>query len=107
MKTKIIALKQFRQNITKLWKEAQQENIRYIVMFHSRPILEVLPCRDTNLSFDAPVVKRSGTKIGSPAAHSPVEFYSPPTTANPAPDSTPQALDSAPQKDEPQTPIFA
>lgn len=107
MKTKIIALKQFRQNITKLWKEAQQENIRYIVMFHSRPILEVLPCRDANLSFDAPTVKRPGSKTAAPSTHSPVEFYSPLASANRAPDTAPPALDSTQENDEPQTAIFA
>ena len=52
MKTKIINLKQFRQNITSLWKQSQKYNIRYIVMFHSTPILEVRPYKDAMLTFD-------------------------------------------------------
>lgn len=41
MTTKIIGIKNFRENITKLWKEAKKKNIRFIVMNHSEPILEV------------------------------------------------------------------
>lgn len=41
--TKTIGLKEFRNNITTLWKTAQKKNIRYIVMHHSRPVFEVNP----------------------------------------------------------------
>lgn len=63
MKTKIINLKQFRQNITKLWKEARKENIRFIVMFHSTPILEVLPCKDDYFSFESSSAKSTESNI--------------------------------------------
>lgn len=43
MTTKIIGIREFRQNITKLWKEACDQKIRYIVLYHSKPILEVNP----------------------------------------------------------------
>lgn len=43
MTTKIIGIKKFRENITKIWKEAKKNNIRYIVMYHSEPIFEVNP----------------------------------------------------------------
>ncbi len=43
MTTKIIGIKKFRQNITNIWKEARNKKIRYIVMYHSMPILEVNP----------------------------------------------------------------
>lgn len=41
--TQLIGLKEFRSNITKIWKLAHKNNIRYIVMNHSTPILEVNP----------------------------------------------------------------
>ena len=41
--TQLIGLKEFRSNITKIWKLARKNNTRYIVMNHSTPILEVSP----------------------------------------------------------------
>jgi hypothetical protein len=46
MTTKIIGIKEYRQNITSLWKEAREKNIRYIVMYHTKPIFEVNPLQD-------------------------------------------------------------
>jgi len=46
MTTQIIGIKEFRQNITSLWKDAQKENKRYIVMNHSKPIFEVKALTD-------------------------------------------------------------
>ncbi len=49
MTTKIIGIKQFRQNITSLWKDARKNNIRYIVLYHSKPIFEVNPIDEDEL----------------------------------------------------------
>lgn len=46
MTTKIIGIKEFRQGITSLWKKSKKDNIRYIVMYHSKPIFEVNPIQD-------------------------------------------------------------
>ena len=46
MTTKIIGIKEYRQNITALWKEARKKNIRYIVMYHTKPVFEVNPLQD-------------------------------------------------------------
>ncbi|PIS32322.1 hypothetical protein COT40_00705 [Candidatus Peregrinibacteria bacterium CG08_land_8_20_14_0_20_41_10] len=43
MTTKLVGIKDFRKNITSLWRDAQKKQIRYVVMYHSRPILEVSP----------------------------------------------------------------
>lgn len=43
MTIKTIGIKEFRQNITSIWKTAQKKKIKYIVMYHSQPILEVTP----------------------------------------------------------------
>lgn len=43
MTTNIIGIKEFRQNITSLWKKARRHKTRYIVMHHSTPIFEVMP----------------------------------------------------------------
>lgn len=49
MTTKTIGLKDFRTNITTLWKTAQKKGIRYIVMHHSRPVFEVNPVMDDDI----------------------------------------------------------
>lgn len=49
MTTKIIGIKEFRQNITSIWKEAKKSNIRYIVMYHSEPVFEVNPIQGKEL----------------------------------------------------------
>lgn len=43
MTVKTIGIKEFRQNITSIWKKAQKNKIKYIVMYHALPILEVTP----------------------------------------------------------------
>lgn len=46
MTTKIIGIKEYRQNITSLWKAARKKNIRYVIMYHSKPVFEVHPLQD-------------------------------------------------------------
>lgn len=46
MTTKIIGIKEYRQNITSLWKAAREKNIRYVIMYHSKPVFEVNPLQD-------------------------------------------------------------
>ena len=43
MTTKLIGIKEFRQNMTKLWKKGRKEHVRFIVMHHSVPVMEVQP----------------------------------------------------------------
>lgn len=45
MKTELISLQDYRKNISTLRKKANQENIKYIVMVHSNPVLEIIPIR--------------------------------------------------------------
>jgi len=52
MKTKIINLKKFRDNITFLWKEAKKNNIKYLVVYHSKLILEVFPKHEEEIIFE-------------------------------------------------------
>jgi len=58
MTTRIIGIKKFRENITKIWKEAKKKKIRYIVMYHSEPILEVNPIDEDDL-----IVERFAAEI--------------------------------------------
>lgn len=65
--TKTIGLKEFRSNITTLWKTAQKKNIRYIVMHHSNPVFEVNPVTEDDIltKLAADIVKaRSAAKRG-------------------------------------------
>lgn len=43
MTTELIWINEYRTNLTKLWKKAQKENIRYIVLVNNRPVFEVNP----------------------------------------------------------------
>ncbi len=52
MTTKMIGIKKFRENITSIWKEARKKNIRYIVLYHSTPILEVNPIDDQDITLE-------------------------------------------------------
>lgn len=52
MTTKIVGIKDFRQNITNIWKESREKNIRYIVMYHSIPIFEVNPINEDEIILD-------------------------------------------------------
>jgi len=51
MTTQVIGIKEFRQNITSLWKDARKKDRRYIVMHHSKPVFEVRPFTDDQLVF--------------------------------------------------------
>lgn len=43
MSTEIISLKDCRKNFSQLWKRAQKENIQFIVMVHSEPVIKITP----------------------------------------------------------------
>jgi PHD/YefM family antitoxin component YafN of YafNO toxin-antitoxin module len=43
MTTKLIGIKEFRQNVTKLYKQAQTKNIQYVVLNRNQPIFKVSP----------------------------------------------------------------
>lgn len=53
MTTKIVGIKEYRQNITSLWKEARKHDIRYIVMYHAKPIFEVNPLHGEEVTLEA------------------------------------------------------
>ena len=46
MTTKLIGLNEYRTNLTQLWKDAQENNIKYIVVVHNKPVFEVKPLFD-------------------------------------------------------------
>jgi hypothetical protein len=43
MTTKLIGIKEFRQNVTSLYKQAQAKNIHYVVLNRNQPIFKVSP----------------------------------------------------------------
>lgn len=43
MTTQMIGVREFRQNLTTLYKRAQKKQVRYIVMNKNRPVFEVRP----------------------------------------------------------------
>jgi hypothetical protein len=46
MTIKSIGIKEFRKDITSIWKKSRDENIQYIVMHHSKPIFKVTPIQE-------------------------------------------------------------
>jgi antitoxin (DNA-binding transcriptional repressor) of toxin-antitoxin stability system len=43
MITKLIGVKEFRQNVTSLYKKAKENNINYVVLNRNQPIFKVSP----------------------------------------------------------------
>jgi len=43
MITKLIGVKEFRQNVTNLYKQAQANDIQYVVLNRNQPIFKVSP----------------------------------------------------------------
>ncbi len=52
MSTKFIGVREFRQNITGLYKKAQKEGIRYIVLNKNKPVFEVRPISEKDFSLE-------------------------------------------------------
>ena len=47
MTTKLITLKDYRAHLPTIWKDAQMNNITYIVTVHAKPVFEVRPIMET------------------------------------------------------------
>ena len=45
-KTRTISIREFRQNLTKLLKEAQETGVHFVVMRHSVPVVHVTPLQN-------------------------------------------------------------
>ena len=52
MTTKLISLNEFRSNLSNIWKTAKKKNEKYIVMVHSKPVLEVRPVKENDFTKD-------------------------------------------------------
>ena len=52
MTTKLISLNEFRSNLSNIWKTAKKKNEKYIVMVHSKPVLEVRPVKEKDFTKD-------------------------------------------------------
>jgi len=53
MLTKTINIKEYRRNLTKIWKEAREKKQRIIVLNHSKPVFEVWPVYKNHLEFES------------------------------------------------------
>ena len=53
MTTKFIGIREFRQNISELYKEAQKKDLRYIVLNKNKPIFEVRPLSEKDFSLES------------------------------------------------------
>ena len=49
MTTRTIGIKEFRQNMTKLYRKGQKDQICYIVMNHQEPVMRVEPIDEDQL----------------------------------------------------------
>ena len=52
MTTKVIGIKEFRNNITSVWKDIRKGGVRLIIMHHSTPIFEVTPIKEDRLTLE-------------------------------------------------------
>lgn len=52
MTTQLINIWEYRKNISNLWKKAEKENIKYLVMVHGKPAFEVRPVSHNNVDDD-------------------------------------------------------
>ncbi len=50
--TQFIGVRDFRQNIFELYKNAQKNNIRYIVLRNSKPIFDMRPLQEEDASLE-------------------------------------------------------
>lgn len=49
MTTRTIGIREFRQNMTKLYKQARKQNICFIVMNHQEPVMRIEPIDEDEL----------------------------------------------------------
>ncbi len=49
MTTELISLNECRKNLSTIWKKAQKENKKYIVLVHSKPVMEIKPIYDNKI----------------------------------------------------------
>lgn len=52
MTTELINLNDYRKNISTLWKKAREQNIKYVVLSHSKAIFEVNPIFSNEMKDD-------------------------------------------------------
>lgn len=52
MTTKLIGIKEFRRNLTKVSKEVQTKKVYFIVMRHSEPVMKVMPMTRKELELE-------------------------------------------------------
>lgn len=77
MTTKIIGIKDFRQNITSIWKEAREKNISYIVMHHAVPIFKIDPIDEEEMILESLVkdVEEARDQVKKGEVYSESEVY--------------------------------
>lgn len=63
MTTRVIGIREFRQNMGKLHKEARKKKLRFIVMNHSVPVFDVQPIVDQDRLEDTLLVEKYGKEI--------------------------------------------
>lgn len=52
MTTRLIGIKEFRQNMTELLREAQECNIHFIIMRHHEPVAKVAPLTKKDVALE-------------------------------------------------------
>ena len=52
MTTELINIADYRKNISTLWKKAEKEKIKYLVMVHWKPAFEVVPVSESKIDDD-------------------------------------------------------
>lgn len=53
MKTRLVGIKEFRNNLTKFSKETHMKDVHFVVMRHSKPLFKVSPLTQEELELEA------------------------------------------------------
>lgn len=69
MTTKFIGVREFRQNISELYKTAQKKNIKYIVLNKNKPVFEVRSISEKESSLEQLIAITTEARADSKAGH--------------------------------------
>lgn len=51
--TRTISIRKFRENMSKLLREAQEKNVHFVIMRHAEPVAQVVPVQAGNRSLES------------------------------------------------------
>lgn len=62
MTTQFVGVREFRQNLTQLYQKAQKKNLRYVVLNNNKPVFEVNPIIEKDVTLESLYARISHTR---------------------------------------------